>query len=51
MSVEKDLGVWVTTDLKPLERWIPVQSARKAQSVLGMVKRQFKELELCITLM
>ena len=40
-SVEKDLGVWVTRDLKPSEQCI--QSARKAQAVLVMVKRQFKE--------
>ena len=42
-SVEKDLGVWVTKDLKPSEQCI--QSARKAQAVLGMVKRQFKEID------
>jgi len=56
-SVEKDLGVWVTRDLKPSEQCI--QSTRNAQAVLGMVKRQFKEIDslierilgLCITLM
>jgi len=40
---EKDLGVHVTTDLKSDEQC--TQSARKAQWVLGMVKRHFKELD------
>ena len=37
------LGVWVTRDLKPSEQCI--QSARKAQALLGMAKRQFKEID------
>ena len=42
---EKDLGVGlhVTRDLKSDEQC--TQSARKAQAVLGMVKRHFKELD------
>jgi len=40
---EKDLGILVTRDLKSQEQCI--QSAKKAQSVLGMVKRHFKELD------
>lgn len=40
---EKDLGVYVTSDLKPHEQC--VQSAKKAQSVLGMVKRHFKVVD------
>jgi len=40
---EKDLGVHVTRDLKSEEQC--TQSARKAQAVLGMVKRHFKELD------
>ena len=39
---EKDLGP-VTRDLKSEEQC--TQSARKAQAVLGMVKRHFKELD------
>ena len=37
---EKDLGVFITRDLKFHEQC--VQSVKKAQSVLGMVKRHFK---------
>ena len=37
---EKDLGVIITRDLKSHEQC--VQAARKAQSVLGMVKRHFR---------
>ena len=40
---EKDLGIHVTRDLKSEEQC--TQSARKAQAVLGMVKRHFKELD------
>jgi len=39
---EKDLGILVTRDLKSHEQC--TQAARKAQSVLGMVRRHFKEL-------
>jgi len=35
-TVEKDLGVWVTKDLKPMEQCI--HTTKKAQSVLGMIK-------------
>ena len=37
---EKDHGVFITNDLKSHEHC--VQSVKKAQSVLGMVKRHFK---------
>jgi len=37
---EKDLGVTVTSDLKSHKQC--VQAAKKAQSVLGMIKRHFK---------
>jgi len=40
---EKDLGVYITRDLKSQEQC--VQSAKKAQSVLGMVKRHFKVVD------
>ena len=40
---EKDLGIWITNDLKPTEQC--VQAARKAQSVLGMVNRHFKNID------
>ena len=37
ITVEKDLGVYITSDLKPTEQCI--QAAKKAQSVLGMIYR------------
>ena len=41
ITVEIDLGVYITCDLKPTEQCI--QAAKKAQSVLlGMINRQFK---------
>jgi len=39
ITVEKDLGIYITNDVKSTEQCI--QAARK--SVLGMIKRQFKE--------
>jgi len=42
-QLEKDLGIWVTNDLKPNKQCI--QSTRKAQSVLGMIKRHFKVID------
>ena len=41
--IEKDLGIWINRDLKPREQCI--QSANKAQSVLGIVRRHFKEID------
>ena len=41
---EKDLGIYVTRDLKSQEQC--TQSATKAQAVLGMVKRHFKDNRL-----
>jgi len=43
ITVEKDLGVYISSDLKPTEQCI--QAAQKAQSVLGMVNRQFKIID------
>ena len=43
VTIEKDLGVYITTDLKPTEQCI--QAAKKAQSVLGMINRQFKIID------
>ena len=43
ITVEKDLGVYITSNLKPTEQCI--QAAKKAQSVLGMVHRQFKIID------
>ena len=43
IKVEKDLGVYITNDLKSTEQCI--QAARKAQSVLGMIKRHFKIID------
>jgi len=40
ITVKKDLGVYLTSDLKQTEQCI--QAAKKAQSVLRMVNRQFK---------
>ena len=41
ITTEKDLGIWITRDLKPREQCI--QSAKKVQSVL--VRRHFKEID------
>jgi hypothetical protein len=40
---EKDLGMWVTADLKPARQC--TAAAAKARSVLGMVYRHFKKLD------
>jgi len=40
---ETDLGVYITRDLKSQEQC--VQSAKKAKSVLGMLKRHFKVVD------
>jgi len=40
---KKNLAILVTSDLKSQEQCI--QSARKAQAVMGMVRRHFKELD------
>jgi len=41
ITVEKDLGVYVTNYLKPTEQCI--QAARKAQSVLGTIKKAIQD--------
>jgi len=43
ITQEKDLGIWITDDLKPTEQC--VQAAKKAQAVLGMVNRHFKDID------
>jgi len=43
ITVEKDLGVYMTNNLKPTEQCI--QAAKKAMSVLAMVNRQFKIID------
>jgi len=43
VTVEKDLGVCITDDLKPTEQCI--QAAKKAQLVLGIVNRQFNIID------
>jgi len=43
VTVEKDLGVYTTNDLKPTKQCI--QAARKAQSVLAMIKKQFQIID------
>jgi len=40
ITVEKDLEIYTTSDLKPMERCI--KAAKKAQSVLGMVNSSEK---------
>ena len=40
---ERDLGIYITRDLKSEEQC--VQSAKKARSVRGMVKRHFKVID------
>ena len=41
--MEKDLGIYITSDLKPSTQC--VKAARKARSVLAMVRRNFKRLD------
>jgi len=43
ITVENDLSVYITNDLKPMEQCI--QATRKAQSVLGMINTQFKIID------
>ena len=42
-TMEKDLGIYITSDLKPSTQC--VKAARKARSVLAMVRRNFKRLD------
>jgi len=41
---ERDLGIFITSDLKPSLQC--VKAANKAMSVLGMVRRNFKRLDV-----
>jgi len=41
---ERDLGIFITSDLKPSLQC--VKEANKAMSVLGMVRRKFKRLDV-----
>jgi len=41
--IERDLGIWITDDLKSTEQCI--QAAKKAQAVLGMVNRHFRDID------
>jgi len=43
ITEEKDLGVYVTADLKPSTQC--VRAAAKARSVMGMVRRNFTRLD------
>jgi hypothetical protein len=40
---EKDVGVWITSDLKPSFQC--AKAAKKAMSALGLVKRSFKHID------
>jgi len=42
--MEKDLGVWVNNELKCSDQC--GKAARKAMSVLGVIKRSFKRLDI-----
>ena len=42
-TMEKDLGIYITSDRKPSTQC--VKGARKARSVLAMVRRNFKRLD------
>jgi len=42
-TMEKDLNIYITSDLKPSTQCVKV--ARKARSVLAMVRRNFKRLD------
>jgi len=41
--MEKDLGIYITSDLKPSTQC--VKALRKARSILAMVRRNFKRLD------
>jgi len=43
ITMEKDLGIYITSDLKPSTQCI--KAAGKARSVLAMVRRNFKRLD------
>ena len=43
-EMEKDLGVWIHKDLKWSQQCR--KSASKAMSVLGMIKRSFKQIDI-----
>src|SRR5688572_5261446 len=43
-ETEKDLGVWISKDLKWRQQCR--KSASKAMSVLGMIKRCFRQLDI-----
>lgn len=45
VSEEKDLGVYFTNNLKPARQC--VKAAAKARSVLAMVKKNFRRLDIC----
>jgi len=42
-ATEKDLGIWITDDLKPTEQ--TVQAVKKVQSILKMVNRHYKDID------
>ena len=46
VDVEKDLGVYFTKDLKPSIQCI--KSAARARSILGLVRRHFRRLDICL---
>jgi len=43
ITIEKDLGIYITNDLKPSIQYS--KAAGKARSILAMVKRNFKRLD------
>jgi len=43
ITEEKDVGVYITADLKPSTQC--VRAAVKARSVMGMVRRNFRRLD------
>jgi len=43
ITEEKDLGVYITVDLKPSTHC--VRAAAKARSVMGMARRNFRRLD------
>ena len=42
---EKDLGVYLISDLKPSTQCKLIKSAAKARKIVGMVRRNFKRLD------
>jgi len=52
VSCEKDLGVWISADVKCSKQSRPMYACNKAMKVLGMIKRtiRFKDTRVMLSL-